>query len=254
MGRRAGRRGSVRTALILLSLLLPAASVGAEPDDATAVAARAAKVHERLCSDVAVARATKSFEASAEVSAVLADVSRTYDRTPELWLLYWRGLLAGCAEREERAVADLQAFVAAAADDDSLTAQVQEARRRRRLLSAGESTDARRPPTAGVAIGAGLLAGGGALAGLSGWQAAELSRHQAAFRDEALAWDERVAQHAVPGERAAAASNGLLVGAIGLGAGGAAAMAITAATGGKAPGVAVTPTDGGVFVALGGRW
>ena len=75
--------------LLALSLLLPGPAAAQEPEiDAVAAAQRAAATHEAWCSDVAAARTTRSFEAAAEVSTVLAEVSRVYDRSPEVWLLY----------------------------------------------------------------------------------------------------------------------------------------------------------------------
>jgi hypothetical protein len=243
-------------AAVIWLLLLPVVALGAEPD-ATAIAARASEAHERLCSDVAAAQSTKSFEASAEVSAVLAEVSRTYDRTPEPWLLYWRGLLAGCAEREERAIEDLKAFVVWAADEPSLASQVQDAKRRLRRYGIPDPTLPERGASSaapGIAVGAGLLGAGGALGALAGWQASILSTQQENFEQSTLPWDERVAEYGEPGQRTASRTNGLLSVGIGCGVGGAVALAITAATGKRGPGVAVLPTEGGAVVSFGGQW
>lgn len=251
------RRGFPLLSSLLLAVCVSfgPASAEAEELDAVAAAERAAATHEAWCSDVAVARSTRSFEASAEVSKVLAEVSRTYDRSPEVWLLYWRGLLAACAEREERAIEDLAAFVASAEDDRSLTDQVNDAKRRLRRLSSGGLPPAARPPIPGITLGVGLAAGGGALAALSGWQAGEVQRLQTAFDDAELPWAERVANYAEPGEQAATASNALLAGAVGLGVGGAVSVVVALVSAGRGPSVAVVPrgVDGAVVV-LGATW
>jgi hypothetical protein len=246
----------VATVLIrcfLLFLLAIPAAVHAEELSAVDAAERAASTHEAWCSDVAAARSTTSFEASAAVSAVLAEVSRAYDRTPEVWLLYWRGLLAACAEREERAIDDLSAFAAAADGDPALADQVTDARRRLRRLMGGSPAPAPAPPPPAIAIGVGLFAGGAAFAGLSGWQASEVQRHQVGFEESELAWAARVTTWAEPGEQAAVASNALLGAAIGVGVGGVATMVLSSLVGGRV-GVAVAPTEQGVAVVVGGTW
>lgn len=239
--------------LRVLLLLLLATPAAADELSAVAAAESASTAHERWCSDVAAARSTRSFEASAEVSAVLADVSRAYDREPVVWLLYWRGLLAACAEREERAIEDLQTFIATAEGEASLTTQLEDARRRLRRLQLGGAPKVQSaPPTLGLGIG--LLAGGGVLGGFAGWQGAEFSRNQDSFRSSTLPWSERVATYAVPGEQAATASNALLGTSIGMAVGGGATLALTAALGEKAPGVAVVPSDRGWLLTWAGRW
>ena len=239
---------------LLLACLAPT-SAWADELSAVEAAERAASTHEAWCSDVAVARSTKSFEASAEVSNVLAEVSRTYDRSPEVWLLYWRGLLAACAEREERAIDDLSAFVRAAEDDTSLTDQVTDARRRLRRLTGGGPPPAATPPVPGILLGSGIAAGGLALGALSGWQATEVQRLQTAFLDAEVSWQERVTTYAEPGEQAAVASNALLGGALGLGVGGAVTVVLALVTAGKGPSVAVVPgRGGGAVVVLGTEW
>jgi hypothetical protein len=75
--------------------------------DAGLLAQEAAAVVDEHCSDAAVAAGTQAARAVATVSDVLARVSEAHDATGQVWLLYWRGVLQQCIDREERAIEDL---------------------------------------------------------------------------------------------------------------------------------------------------
>ena len=152
--------------------------------------------------------------------------------------------------------------MAAAGDDASLSDQVGDARRHLRRLGSPVASAQPRSSGAGVAVGVGLAAGGGVLAGLSGWQASEVQRLQAAFQSAELDWDARVTEYAEPGEQAATASNALLGGAVGLGVGGVAAAVVSllarprgqASTSPSVQFALVPDPAGGGRLIVAGRW
>ena len=131
--------GSARSTWLagLLSAVLAAAPAAASDKVQTAeeAALAAAAVLDAECLDMAGGGATDSAEALVAVGPVLAEVSRTYDATRALSLLYWRGLLGSCVGQEQRAVQDLGAFVGAAADLPEYADQVRDSLRRLQRLT-----------------------------------------------------------------------------------------------------------------------
>lgn len=241
-----------------LLLLLLAAPAHAAPDAASAASA-AAEVADEHCSDTAADAQTKAARAVAAVAPVLAEVSEAHDATGEAWLLYWRGLLQACIDREERAILDFRAFLAEPDPDGIYAAQRQDAERRLRRLEIGASSmlrdQAGGPQPGGLITGGALLGGGAVLGGLSGLEGSVAAQQESIYRAGLRPWSE-TQEAQIASEAAAGRANGLLVGAIGLGVGGAVAFAITAATAKGRPGVSavVVPTDGGVALSIGGRW
>lgn len=79
------------------------------PDEA---ALRAYNVREEHCADLASATDTSSkARRLEEVAPVYADLSEVYDATGEVFLLWWRGVLAQCVEWDQNAIEDFSAFV-----------------------------------------------------------------------------------------------------------------------------------------------
>lgn len=199
---------------------------------------------------------TQYTEALSAVTPALRDVSRAYDASPEVYLLFWRGLLSACVGQEERAIQDLQAFVAGVKGDARYAGQVEDAQRRLQRLT-GAPAESKAPPrnTGGFVAGVALLGAGGALGGLSGWQGQLAQDGQADYNEGARDWAATAAigQQA---EDAATASNVLLGTGIGSGVAGAVMLAVAAATGKSVTTAAVlVPTpDGGLALQVGGRW
>jgi hypothetical protein len=164
----------IRTlSLALLLALVPTAAL-ASPEE---VAEWAEEVHARYCGDAASDRATRAAEALARISPLLARVSRSYDESGALFLLYWRGLLYECVEQEERARADLEDFVQQAAEQPVYADLVRQARRRLGHSLGGATAPRSAPPPAPV-LGASLVGASAALGGAAGGLAAQAQRAQ----------------------------------------------------------------------------
>ncbi len=194
---------------------------------------------------------TLAAQSLARVGDVWARVSEAYERSKEPYLLYWRGVLGQCLNQDERAVADLEGFLAGVGDESTYTDLVRDATVRLRRLKRGEE----RGPSAGVplGIGLGLAAGAGLSGALAAWQnqvsvdahdrykSGELTTAEFPFvqTDSLEAWRRR---------------NGLLALSGGLAAGSIAALITAAVMGQDGVGVAAVPTPGGFVVSMGGRW
>mgnify|MGYP006928213244 CR=1 FL=1 len=257
-------RGQLRnSALAVLSIaVLAAGSVGAQEagttasvDIAQAAAQAASTVADAHCADVAAGQATQFAEALAEVTPALRDVSQAFDATKKVYLLYWRGLLSACVGQEERAIQDLQAFVAGVDDRPSFAAQVEDAQRRLQRLGGVQTVQGPPRNAGGFVAGVALVGAGGALGGLSGWQGQLAQDGQAEFNAGARDWAETdaIGQEA---ESNANASNALLGAGIGSGVAGAVVLAVAAATGKvvATTAVLVPLPEGGLALRIGGRW
>lgn len=253
-------RYTILTLAAITALLLTSLARAEDLDEAPDPEARAeaaAKVVDLHCADVAAGKATASAEALAAVAPVLAEVSRAHDATGVTYLLYWRGLLNACVGQEERGVEDLEAFLAGVGDDPAYVAQARQARVRLKRLGGEPEVPSVAPRTAGGVIAGGVLLGaGGALAGLSGWQAQVMEDAQASFAAGSRPWSETdtIGQE---GDDAAAGSNALLAASIGSGVAGAIVTVVTAASGKERPtiGASLLPLPtGGVALQFGGRW
>lgn len=223
---------------------------------AASVAQEADAVVTEHCSDAAVADGTQAARAVATVSSVLARVSEVHDATGEPWLLYWRGVLQACIDREERAIEDLQAFLATPDPGDVNKAQREDAERRlRRLGVRVEDPSAAAAPPVGAIVGGGLLGAGGVLGGLGAWQGARTADLTAEFAAGKRPWAETELL-GFEAEETGNRATGLSAAAVGLGVGGVAAFVITAVTSKTGAPVAavVVPTSSGVALSIGGRW
>lgn len=225
-------------------------------DRASAAAVGASEVLEAHCADVAAGRATESAEALGAVSPALTEVSSAHDATGEAFLLYWRGRLNLCLDREERAREDLEAFVEQASDDASYAPQLAQARQQlRRLGRVGQAPPKVRTPGAAVAGGAALL-GSGALAGLSAWQWTEAEARAEEYLDGQRPYSESEA--IADAARSAQTGSAVLVGsAVGAGLGGVVSLLLSTLAPNEDAALAVmaSPTPrGGLAVALGGTW
>ncbi len=98
-------------------------------------ALKAAEILDQYCEDVAAGKATESAQVLSAVGPVLAEVSAAHDQSGAPYLLYWRGRLNLCLDREDRAEQDLELFVQSAGDDAAYRRQAQEARALLRRVS-----------------------------------------------------------------------------------------------------------------------
>ncbi len=254
--------------LILLLLSAPAwAQEGGEPVSEANVgtaALAAAQVHEEHCADTRGNDVSVFGTAMAQVSGALVSVSETYDATQDPSLLFWRGLLAICVGREDVGAIDLQTFLEGVDGQSAYADQIRDANRRlRRVFVTQERAPTPPRNPGGAVLGAGLVAGAGAFAGLSGWQADRLRAAEESVLNDGLqgatldeAWDD--------GGDSADRANAFLGASIGLATGSLVSFIITAATADKgpdraawkapAPVVAAAPTNTGVQITVGGEW
>ena len=126
---------------LLLLLALP--SVASAQAITPVEAAKAAyQVNEEHCAATVDDRTTVAAEALARATEVYADVSATYDASPEPYLLYWRGVLALCIGQDQRGLNDLIAFLDTEGIAASATDQYRDARRRVRIVQRQALTSA----------------------------------------------------------------------------------------------------------------
>ncbi len=234
-------------------LLLAIPAQAGQADDA---AVRASEVQGEHCNRILREDAALEAAALSVVAGALGQVAEAYEATHKPFLLYWRGVLAECIGYDDDARVDLLAFWNKTQEDADLATQRDDAVRRLRRL--GVSVVARRRVgEAGMGVGMGVVAGGGVLAGLAGWQKSELDRAQTEYEAGDLLWvaleDKRE-----EGEAAADGANAFTGAAIGLAVGGAAAIVIQAVVDGGPQRVTwapvVVPTSDGAVVTVAGRW
>ena len=226
------------------------------PPDPNKAALDASMVLEAHCADVAAGTATKSAQALSAVSPSLAYVSEAHDATGEVFLLYWRGRLNLCLDREDRAKEDLEAFITASEGDSVYATQVKEAGRLLRLIER-RSKGGVTIETPGLAAAGGALVGGaGALAGLSGWQWNRAQGFLADFEDGGERWDTAV-EIQRQGESAVTAQRVFVGAAVAAGVSGVASFVLSTVAprrGAKSIGAVVLPLErGGVAFTVGGR-
>lgn len=248
---------------VVIGIILASAgpSVASASTAADEIAVRAAQTHDQHCSAVEGTNRTDSARAISEVSAVLADVSESWEESQETFLLYWRGVLSACIGRDADAASDLAAFVEDTDPDGPLSSLRGDARRRMRRLDArGVSrTRVRAPGSPAAAIAITLGGSGGALAGLAVWQGSESERLRAAVYSGDVQRGEYPA-HLQNEQDAFRAATTLGLSAVALGAAGAAIGIATAAAGSarekRSGPVAFAPYVGpeGVSIQLWGRW
>ncbi len=234
---------------------VPATALAADPAE---VALEAARVRDDLCSDAAGSDTTLAASVVNRVSAVWERVSGAYEESKQPFLLYWRGVLEQCLDQEERARDDLELFLLGSGEDATVAELVRDAKTRLRRLQAGDREPA--PVAPAVVGGAATAAGAGLMAGLAGWQQEVSKAAEARYYSGQLTTPEFPFVEADAVE-AARRRNALAVTAGALGAASVASFVVVAtrASAGddarRRPVLSVAPTlDGGVVVALAGRW
>jgi len=244
---------SVFTAAV--ALLMASAAPASGQADSASVALRAAEVLEEHCAEVAAGAATGSAQAVAAVSPVLAEVSEAHDLSGASYLLFWRGRLNYCLDREERARSDFEAFTTQVGDDPAFVTQVRQARALvRRILRTQRSSP--RIHDRGLAVAAGgLFLTSGLFAGLSAWQWSVALDLQVDHDRGNRAWAE-TAVIAGQGQTAVDTQRVLLGAAIGCGAAGLVGLLSSMAPRRSPPPavVGVAPGRRGVALVVGGRF
>lgn len=239
----------------------PPAETPPEAPSPHEAALQASMVLEAHCADVAGATATKSAQALSAVSPALTQVSKAHDATGEAFLLYWRGRLNLCLDREDRAKEDLDTFVAQVGDDAVYTAQAKSATRLLRVIDR-RSTGRPTVRTPGLAVAGGVLLGStGVLAGLSGWQWVEAQESLADFEDGGEPWSEADAIRQ-QGQNSLTAQRIMVGSAVATGVAGLTSFILSTVVPGKGKAakaasttLLVVPTaDGGVALSLSGRF
>ncbi len=266
---RATRRRRLRRAIAAalavpgLLLLTPRVAGAAERDaEAEALAQEAQGAVDRYCSEAVSDDVTLAAESVAAVSAVWAKVSAKLEESRKVYLLYWRGVLGQCLDQEEKALADLHAFLGIRGGSDEWASLVADAQRRVRQLERktgrGKGRVAPRPSAGPVAAGVGSGVAAGALGGLAGWQWSEtLATRQALYDGEHVGGDLQT--YLDDERRTKQTTQGLAVGAGVAGAASAGLMAVGAALDRRATSVVVVPwldvgPAGSVGVVLAGGW
>lgn len=238
----------------------PAAEAPADEAPSADVAAlHAAEILDEHCADVASGSDTESAQALSAVGPVLAEVSAAHDAMQLPYLLFWRGRLNLCLDREDRGRQDLEAFLELAAADPAHTAQARQARKLvRRLERSGRPQV--RVQTPGAAVVGGVLIGAGGLLGVLSGQQWQVGTDQ---RADYVAGQRDWAETQALGEEVLATqtrSRILLGSAVGAGVGGVMAFVlstVTPRTQAKAPPTAATLVplpEGGVALEVWGRW
>jgi hypothetical protein len=243
----------------LIGNVLPTSARAEDPS--TAAALKAAEILELHCADVAGGKATESAQALSVVSPVLAEVSAAHDETGTPFLLYWRGRLNLCLDREDRAKEDLTTFIKAAADEAAYGTQVREARALLNRLARAERGGLK-IHTPGLAVAGGAMFGAGVVfSGLSAWQWQIASSKHAEFMAGERLWSETQSINE-EGEAAQDRAHALLGVGISTGIGGIVTFVLSMVPPPKLAGrlhsapivhVATLP-EGGMAFGLEGRW
>ncbi|MBJ95756.1 MAG: hypothetical protein CMP23_14945 [Rickettsiales bacterium] len=198
------------------------------------LAIEAANVQAEHCADAASVAGTGGLRSISIVSDTWVRVSERYDFSGESYLLYWRGVLAQCMDQEDRALVDLQEFVAGSEGNVLWITLVRDAERRIRRLGGTTETNNKRPSSPeqrlqalGIVLGASLAAGSVA-------SAVGAERQWSVSQDHAstLLQAERAYLVSLPdyasGKAAAQTSRILTVTAVGLGVGSLLSFVLTA--------------------------
>lgn len=224
-----------------------------------AAALRAAQVLDEYCADVAAGKATESAQALSAVGPVLAEVSAAHDASGAPYLLYWRGRLNLCLDREGRAEEDLFLFIEAAGDDPAYRTQVQLARSLLRRASRAKASTGALIHTPGAAVAGGALLGvGAALGGLSAWQWREASSRHEDYVNGGIPWSQ--SEQLLNDSQAAQTRSQVLLGvAVGSSVGGLVSFVLStvkprAATGSLSSATLMPLPGGGVAVTMGTQW
>lgn len=151
-------------ATTVVAVTLVSGSGAAEAQELTAddLAVRAAEVHTEHCAAIHSTNPRSAEVGYAAVHEVWGELDESLraSEVPQPYLLYWRGLLAACLDKDEQAASDLEGFVnaaefltaAAPQREGQLQSMVGDSKRRlKRLTRARPGVTARRSrPTMGV--------------------------------------------------------------------------------------------------------
>lgn len=225
-------------------------------EDPTIAAAEASQIRDQYCTDASNDAITLEAEGTARVSAVWARVSRSYDASQAVYLLYWRALLGQCIDKVERVQEDLEAFLAEVGDDRAYGEQIRDARRRLQRLAVRAQGESRATdPRPAIGVGLGLMGGSAVLGALSGWQGARMGELSATWHSGDLT-TEQYQGIGAEADQAEAASNALLAAALATGGAGVIAAVVGAGVAADQAqlSASIVLTPGGVAIAVGGRW
>lgn len=228
------------SALLLLVLL----ASPARADEVADVAAQASQAADAYCVDGASGDVQLAANTLIQVGGAWAEVDEAWQASHEPSLLYWRGRLAHCLDKEDRALADFDAFIAAMSGDPAYAQQVEDARRRMRFLYVRVGMPERAGPSTatigGVVVGLGLGGAAGVLGGLAGWQDAAARQGLERYHSgELRTGDFPAAQSEI--QQSGAAANALIGISAGLAVGSAVALVATAALSPRGRRTARTP-------------
>ena len=258
-------------------LLIPSVCQAAENQNASStvpaktapsseqLAIEAAQVQSEHCANAASRLDTSGARSISIVSDTWVRVSERYDQSGESYLLYWRGVLAQCMDKEDFALQDLENFISRSEGNALWATLIKDAKRRIRQLS--RKTDNTRPnrPAApapndailGIVLGASLAAAsaGSGIAAASWWSRSQ----EKADLIRALPQDQRqdllATEEYEDGNQSWRISSALTVAAIGLGAGAMVSFLVTAGKGASAtasvPPPVLIPTRSGAVLSWG---
>ena len=210
-------------------ILMPA---GAAAEDAQALALEASEVLQAHCADAGGLDIGAAADSIAIVGPVWAKLDAALTETRKVYLLYWRGVLAQCLDKEEMAIRDLEGFVAARASDPSYQGQVKDASRRLRILRRRNSGGGQGSEAGPFVLGGTLLGIGGLFGALSGWQAATADSKYVAYHSGDYtrgSFPELYRE----GEEATIAANAFIGAAVGSGTAGLVSLIVGAAAAGR---------------------
>lgn len=240
--------------LVLVWLLpTPAHAGGTET-----LAKQAEAIHAKHCAKIPVDSSSVASKRRTAVNVVWGRIADRYERTPEPYLLYWRGVLAACLDQDDAATADLEEFVEQQAGDPTYAALVHDAQKR---LSRRPGPVGRPGPAPGTVVGfisCGLLASTAAAFGVAAGSAAG---DMAATEQEMYLGGQSTAVldgMIRTGQEQTTRRDGLGISAVALGVGAVVPFVLSArVAGSRGPAIVATvvPTAaGGWYLAVAGRW
>ena len=150
-------RSTVPVALLTLALISgwPGSSA-AQETAADDLAVRASGVHAEHCADIHASDMTVAVQGYAAVAEIWGELDSALKEAdaPQPYLLYWRGLLSQCLNRDAEAASDLEGFLKAteflgAVDETrqgQLKSMARDAQKRLKRLGSDDTTAARPQP------------------------------------------------------------------------------------------------------------
>ncbi len=159
--------------IALLLLLAPAVRAGQIPEQQWA-AVQAADAHGKFCAEGVDQTIGSAGSGLAQVAEVWASLDGMPERTGATGLLYWRGLLAECLNRQDHAIRDLSRFLELHQADTTWVEPAHDAIRRLQRMGVAAEAGPSKPPVGrivGVALGGLQGVGAGAMAALAGVRA-----------------------------------------------------------------------------------